>query len=98
MSGGHFDYKQYNIDDITDEIGRLIETNDSTEKDEWGDTIGRHYDADILRYFKDAVTILKLGSLLVKRIDWLVSGDDGPESFKQRVAEELAELYKKGMK
>jgi len=95
MSGGHFDYKQYNIDDIADEIGRLIETNDSTEKDEWGDTIGRHYDADILAYFKDAVTILKLASLLVKRIDWLVSGDDGPESFKHRVVEELANYIRK---
>jgi hypothetical protein len=37
MSGGHFQYKQWEIGNIADEVEQLILTNDSEEKDEWGD-------------------------------------------------------------
>ena len=32
MSGGHFDYKQYEIENIADEIEQIILNNDSEEK------------------------------------------------------------------
>ena len=34
MSGGHFNYKQYEIGYIADEVEQLIITNDSTETNE----------------------------------------------------------------
>ena len=36
MSGGHFNYDQYKIGYIADEVEQLIITNGSEEKDEWG--------------------------------------------------------------
>lgn len=35
MSGGYFDYKQYNLDYISDKIDQLIRSNDTPNK--WGD-------------------------------------------------------------
>lgn len=35
MSGGHFSYKQYDIQYMADEIEHIIETNDCEDLDEW---------------------------------------------------------------
>lgn len=42
--------------------------------------------------FKKAVHILKQAEIYAQRIDWLLSGDDGEESFHERLKEELEEL------
>jgi hypothetical protein len=39
MSGGHFQYKQYEFGQIADEIEQIILDNDSEEVNEYGDTI-----------------------------------------------------------
>jgi hypothetical protein len=85
MSGGHFDYKQYHIDDIVSKIEYLIKTNDYT--DGWG--YKRAYSEETITKFKEALTTLRRGAIMAQRIDWLVSGDDGEESFHQRWEEEL---------
>ena len=36
--------------------------------------------------------ILKQAEIYAQRIDWLLSGDDGEESFHERLKEELEEL------
>lgn len=90
MSGGHFDYKQYQIGYIADEIEHLIETNDSDEENEWGDKIGAHYLLETIAEFKKALAILKLAQIYAHRIDWLVSGDDGEDSFHRRLAKDIA--------
>ena len=87
MSGGHFEYKQYDIDYIVDEIEDLIETND--ESDGWG--YKRGYSEETLAKFKEALTTLRRAAIMAQRIDWLVSGDDGEESFHKRWKEELNE-------
>ena len=89
MSGGHFNYEQYKIDQIADEIEELIESNDSTEQDEYGCDIGRHYPAEVIERFGEAVDLLRRSALMVKRIDWLVSGDDGADEFIWRWDDEL---------
>jgi hypothetical protein len=89
MSGGHFDYDQYRIGQIADSISHIISTNDSTEKDEYGDDIGYHYSPEIIARFREAVTVLRKAEIMAQRIDWLVSGDDGEESFMRRWDEEL---------
>lgn len=43
MSGGHFDYVQYNIDRIADEVEQLILTNGKIEKDEYGGWSGHDF-------------------------------------------------------
>ena len=92
MSGGYFDYNQYKINQIADNIEHLIETNDSNEPKEWGGTIGNHYPIEVIDKFKDAVKALKKASIMTQRVDWLLSGDDGTESFLRRLDDELKEL------
>jgi len=84
MSGGHFDYKQWFIDDIADEVYGLIARNNSSEMDEL-------FDDNTIDKFKEAALTLRRASRMAHRIDWLVSGDDGQESFHKRWEEELGE-------
>ena len=76
MSGGHFDHQQYRLNDLAREVERLIDTNG--QKD-W-----RNFKPETLAKFQEAITVLRKGEEMLQRIDWLVSGDDGEESFHKR--------------
>jgi len=89
MSGGHFDYQQYKLGYIADELEQLILTNDSEELNQWGDGVGRGYTAETIEQFKIALALTRKAQIYVQRIDWLVSGDDGEESFHVRLKQEL---------
>lgn len=89
MSGGHFDYAQHRITDIADAINDVIESNDDLSLDEWGGKIGRGYSTEVIARFREAVQALRLAQVYAQRIDWLLSGDDGPEQFLQRLKAEL---------
>lgn len=91
MSGGHFNYSQHSLLDIADGIGSAILTNDSTEKDEWGSDISGHYSPETIAEFEKAVKALKLAYVYAQRIDWLLSGDDGEDSFHKRLQAQLKE-------
>lgn len=93
MSGGAFDYQQYKLEYIADEIEQLILTNDSTELNEWGDQKGRGYSDKTIVEFKNAIYFLRLAKIYAQRIDWLVSGDDGEDSFHSRLQKETQEHY-----
>ena len=82
MSGGTFDYQQYSIKTIADEIEQIIENNPYKFPD------------DIIEEFKTGVDILKKAHVYAQRIDYLISGDDGEESFRKRLKEELDWLAK----
>ena len=92
MSGGHFQYKQWEIGNIADEVEQLILTNDSEEKDEWGDRKGYHYTPETIEEFKKGLVLLRQAYVYAQRIDWLVSGDDGEDSFHRRLKFELEKL------
>ena len=92
MSGGHFQYKQWEIGNIADEVEQLILTNDSEEKDEWGDRKGYHYTPETIEEFKKGLVLLRQAYVYAQRIDWLVSGDDGQDSFHRRLKFELEKL------
>lgn len=92
MSGGHFDYKQWEIGNIADEVEQLILTNDSEEKDEWGDRKGYHYTPETIEEFKKGLVLLRQAYVYAQRIDWLVSGDDGEDSFHRRLKNDLEKL------
>jgi hypothetical protein len=67
------------------------------ECEEWSD--GKWHleieDPEVVEEFKKGLKILKMASIYAQRIDWLLSGDDGEESFKKRLKEELDELESK---
>lgn len=50
------------------------------------------YSEDTLAEFRKGLDILRRAYVYAQRIDWLLSGDDGEESFHKRLKEELDEL------
>lgn len=94
MSGGHFNYQQYTINQIASQIEHAIYINDSTELNEFGDRIGRGYSPEVIARFRTAVRMLQIAFVYTHRIDWLLSGDDGEEQFFQRLLKDLQELDK----
>lgn len=89
MSGGHFDYNQYHLNDMADEIEKLIASNNKA--DEYGYV--RNYTSHVIDEFKQAIKALKRARTYVQRIDWLVSGDDSEESFQRQLSKELGEIH-----
>ena len=91
MSGGHFNYEQYKIQQIADEVEQLILTNgEPGEPDSWGESYTREYSPEVIAEFKRGLILLRAATIYVQRIDWLVSCDDGEESFLRRLREDLA--------
>ena len=86
MSGGHFNYKQFSIEDIASEIEEVISRNNSEDDAGHGqrycDIYG--FSDEIISRFELAVKTLRLAAAMAHRVDWLLSGDDGPESFLER--------------
>jgi len=52
------------------------------------------YSDEVIEKFKEAVDILKKAEIYAQRIDWLLSGDDGEESFFRRLEEDLKQIEK----
>jgi hypothetical protein len=46
----------------------------------------------LIEEFKNAVKYLKIAQVYAQRVDWLVSGDDGEETFMKRLDEDLNDL------
>ena len=82
MSGGHFDYKDMQIRYIADEIERVIQEDDGNFP----------LSPEVIKRFKEAVVTLRRASIMMHRIDWLLSGDDGEETFIRNWDKELKEL------
>lgn len=116
MSGGHFDYYQWQIKDIADSIedyiyGHSIDKEDINYyiEDHWLDdeekeyikknkhTIPNRYNysKETIEEFKKGLFLLRKAYVYAQRIDWLLSGDDGEESFHERLKEELDNLKNK---
>lgn len=92
MSGGHFNYEQYTIGRIADEVEQLILNNDNTELNEWGDRKFHSYPPEVIEKFREGLSQLRRAQIYAQRIDWLVSGDDGEDSFLRRLQEDLEKL------
>lgn len=88
ISGGHFEYNQHRFSDVAESIQYLIDNNVYVDfVDEYGRT--EEYPLEIIDKFKEAAHWCNRAAEMVQRIDWLVSGDDGEESFLSRWEEEV---------
>ena len=107
MSGGAFDYDQYKIRNISESIESLIEKNGKEKtpeelRSDWRDKSWyEKYPEDKFHYaysketideFKKAVTILRQAEIYAQRIDYLLSGDDGEETFHKRLKQDLDKI------
>jgi hypothetical protein len=95
MSGGFFDYKQYNINSIKEDIEDIIEKNNKLvlkedRRDKWDDRIVYYeFSDEVIAEFKNAVEALRVAQIYAQRIDWLISDDDSEETFFERLKEDL---------
>lgn len=110
MSGGFFDYKQWEISQIADSIERIIEnsgrkkTKEELKDESWRgpdwyekypeDLYHHKYPDEVIEKFKEGLETLRKAEIYAQRIDWLVSGDDGEESFLRRLDQDLKNLEK----
>jgi hypothetical protein len=108
MSGGAFDYNQYKIGYIADQIEHEIEksgrpkTREELKEESWrgSDWYEKYpedlnyykYPDEVIEEFKNAVKHLRVAEIYAQRVDWLLSGDDGEESFLRRLEEDLTKL------
>jgi hypothetical protein len=108
MSGGHWDYIQYRFTDIVEDINKLIENNgkektvEEMKNDGWRDPdwytkypedkFHYKYSDETIEEFKKGAKIIAEAQVYIQRIDWLLSGDDGEDSFLKRLKEDLNKL------
>lgn len=87
MSGGHFDYIQYRIEQAADEVEQYIRKCESTETDEYG--YREEYSPETIAKFRECESTLRRAAAMLQRVDWLASGDDGEDCFHTRWEEEV---------
>lgn len=108
MSGGRFNYDQYKIGYIADAIEKEIErngrekTHEEMKAEGWRDPnwyekypeekFHYEYPPEVIEQFKIAVRKLREAQVYAHRVDWLLSCDDGEESFLRRLKEDLKKL------
>ena len=85
MSGGAFDYQDRRLDDIADTLRTKIAK--CRKGHEYYDFPERFLNEMISTYRKT-----KELRVLLQRMDWVLSGDDGVETYFQRLNEDLNEL------
>ena len=92
MSGGYFDYEQYKIGQIADQVKHLILTNNSVELDKYGYNRNHSYSEETIAEFKKGLYYLQQAQIYAQRIDWLASDDDNEDSFRERLKQDILEL------
>lgn len=104
MSGGSLcDYQQYKISQIADEVEQIIKENKKNipieDLEPWKfDENGNvkewykyyyNFSDKTIEQFKKGLDYLKKAYIYAQRIDWLISGDDGEDTFHERLKEDL---------
>ena len=80
MSGGIWNYEQYSVQIAIEDLEQLP----SNELEELDAITQSNYFALIAE--------LKKCHIHMQRLDWLLSGDDGQETYHKKLAEDLAKL------
>ncbi len=104
MSGGYFDYNQYMIQEIADEIKQIIydngrkKTERELKEESWNDEeyykkypeelYHYKYSDEVIKKLKEGIKCLEKSAIYVQRIDYLLSGDDSEKSFLDKLKEE----------
>lgn len=87
MSGGYFDYVQHSLEDTIEVFERFVEKELRVD--------GHEYSEETVKEILIGLTHLEFAKTYLHRIDWLLSGDDGEESFHERLKEDLDKLWEK---
>lgn len=96
MSGGYFEYNQYRLEAMAEEIESLIENNNKPHTNIYGEIKeARYLDSEIIEKFKETAHNLRRTREMVQRIDWLLSSDDSEQSFKKGWEKEIPSAWSK---
>ena len=108
MSGGAYDYIQCRLDEVVGRMVKEISLFGKTltqqdydrldESDKWwhevGEPLGKITSEEALKRFRECAEIVAKARIAIERADYLVSGDDGDDSFVKRYDEEMDALGK----
>ena len=104
MSGGHFNYDQFRIKSIAEEIQEYLDDmgKEKDDVDSFGmrDFYDKHpeerYNSveseEVQEKMREAIKALKVAYIYAQRVDWYLSGDDGEENFLKRLEQELKDV------
>lgn len=94
MSGGYFEYNQYKIYQIAEDLETVILNNGKKriKRESWEDEYHREYSDEVIAKFKEGLELLKKAHIYAHRIDYLLSDDYGEETFLERLESDLSKL------
>ena len=95
MSGGAFEYKQYKIQDLIEDMENLLVRLDKEPIDSFEcDSLKRYVnDSELFKNkIKENIRYLKRAYIFTQRIDCFISGEDCEENFYERLKEEIEKL------
>jgi hypothetical protein len=108
MSGGRWNFVQHQLTEVVEGVVRKIERNgkektkEERKEEGWKDLdwyekypedkFHHKYPDEVIEEFKKGAKIIAEAQVYMKRIDWLLSGDDGEESFLRRLNQELSKI------
>ena len=79
MSGGRFNYLQYDIEEAADSIESMLEE-------------PLEYNYKTTLRLERTMRVLKKASRMLNRVDWLLCGDDGEDTFNERWDKDFKKL------
>ena len=82
MSGGYFDYAQYSLVEVEEQLETLLK---NVRDDEYYESLSE----DVLKIIEETYRLTKLARIYIHRLDWYLSGDDGEETLISRLEEDL---------
>lgn len=102
----HFDYIAEDIDEYIngheldeDDVERYIRDHDLDDSEKEYVRINKHtipnccgYKDEVVEKMKEGLAVIRKAYIYAKRIDYLLSGDDGEASFLQRLQKDLDKL------
>lgn len=80
MSGGCWNYVQYQVQEVIDDLEHTLEVNEEC------------FLEDVLAELEVAIKHIRVAKVYIQRVDWLLAGDDSEETFMERLSEELKAL------
>lgn len=96
MSGGEYEYIQYQMCDVVDQLEFRIKLQSKSKEEQEEDYDNHYYNLseETIEEFKKGLFYLKMATIYIHRIDWLLSGDDGEDGFHERLQEDLLNEFK----
>ena len=85
MSGGFFDYKEFHIQYIADELEAAI----ASQKIMLRDNVPGHYSKEMIEEMERVLKRLKEDYVLIHHLDYLLDGDIDENDYFERVKKDL---------